>query len=181
MSALSNILPDEVVISKIYHIRGFNVMIDSDLADIYGIETKRLKEQVRRNIGRFPEDFMFELSSEEYNHLKISLRSQIATSNKGGSRYMPMAFTEHGVLMLSSVLNSDLAIKVNIQIMRVYTKIRNVLANNKDLLDKFEILENKLADHDDKIILILDYLKQLEQTKYQELEQRNRIKVGYKK
>ena len=151
-------------------------MLDSDLADLYGVETRRLNEQIKRNIERFPEDFMFQLTEPEFENLK----SQFATSSWGGRRKLPYAFTEHGVLMLSSVLNSELAIKVNIQIMRVYTKIRNMLATHKDLLLKFEQFETKLADHDDKIMLILEYIKQFERSKQEELEQRNRPKIGFK-
>lgn len=171
-----SVIPDEAVISKIYFIRNEKVMLDSDLAELYGVETRRLNEQVKRNIDRFPEDFMFQLTETEFENLK----SQIATSSWGGRRKLPYAFTEHGVLMLSSVLNSDLAIKVNIQIMRVYTKIRNMLATHKDLLLKFEQFESKLVDHDDKIMLILEYIKQFEKAKQQELEQKNRPKIGFK-
>ena len=171
-----SVLPDEVVINKIYFIRNEKVMLDSDLAELYGVETKRLNEQVKRNIDRFPEDFMFQLTETEFENLK----SQIATSSWGGRRTLPYAFTEHGVLMLSSVLNSDLAIKVNIQIMRVYTKIRNMLSTNKDLLLKFEQFETKLADHNDKIMLIFDYLKQFEEAKQQEQEQKERPRIGFK-
>jgi hypothetical protein len=170
-------IPDEVVMSKIYVIRNVKVMLDRDLAELYRVETRRLNEQVKRNIERFPEDFMFQLTQEELNNLK----SQIATSSWGGRRTLPYAFTEHGVLMLSSILNSDLAIKVNIQIMRVYTKIRNMLATHKDLLMKFEKFEKKLIDHDDKIMLLLEYLKQFESTKQQEIEQKNRPKIGFRK
>ncbi|MCF8379343.1 MAG: ORF6N domain-containing protein [Bacteroidales bacterium] len=106
---------ETVITSKIYLIRGVNVMIDSDLAALYGVETKRLNEQVKRNPERFPEDFMFVLSDIEFENLK----SQFATSSWGGRRSIPYAFSEHGVLMLSSVLNSDRAIKVNIRIMRI--------------------------------------------------------------
>jgi len=169
-------IPEEVIMSKIYLIRGQKVMLDSDLAELYGVETRRLNEQVKRNIDRFPEDFMFQLMEPEFENLK----SQIATSSWGGRRKLPFAFTEHGVLMLSSVLNSNLAIKVNIQIMRIYTKIRNILITHKDLLLKFEQVETKLADHDDKIMLIFEYLKQFEQAKQQELEQKNRPKIGFK-
>ncbi len=171
-----SVIPDETVINKIYQIRGEKVMLDSDLAELYGVETRRLNEQVKRNIDRFPEDFMFQLTEPEFENLK----SQIATSSWGGRRKLPYAFTEHGVLMLSSVLYSDLAIKVNIQIMRVYTKIRNMLATHKDLLLKFEQFETKLADHDDKIMLIFEYLKQFEQAKQQELEQKKRQRIGFK-
>ena len=171
-----SVIPDETVISKIYFIRNEKVMLDNELAELYGVETRRLNEQVKRNIDRFPEDFMFQLTETEFENLK----SQIATSSWGGRRKLPYVFTEHGVLMLSSVLNSDLAIKVNIQIMRVYTKIRNMLATHKDLLLKFERFETKLADHDDKIMLILEYIRQFEKAKQQELEQINRPKIGFK-
>jgi hypothetical protein len=171
-----SVIPDETVINKIYFIRGEKVMLDRDLAELYGVETRRLNEQVKRNIDRFPEDFMFQLTELEFENLM----SQIATSSWGGYRKLPYVFTEHGVLMLSSVLNSDLAIKINIQIMRVYTKIRNMLATHKDLLLKFEQFETKLADHDDKIMLILEYIKQFEKVKQQELEQKNRPKIGFK-
>jgi hypothetical protein len=107
---MTTLVPIELIASKIYLIRGIKVMIDRDLAKLYGVETKRLKEQVRRNIERFPEDFMFELTKDETSNL----RSQFATSSWGGARYLPMAFSEHGVLMLSSVLNSERAIQVNI-------------------------------------------------------------------
>jgi hypothetical protein len=171
-----SVIPDEAVINKIYFIRNEKIMLDSDLAELYGVETKRLNEQVKRNIDRFPEDFMFQLTEPEFENLK----SQIATSSWGGRRTLPYAFTEHGVLMLSSVLNSDLAIKVNIQIMRVYTKVRNMLSTHKDLLLKFEQLETKLAVHNDKIMLIFEYLKQFEDAKQQELEQKERPKIGFK-
>jgi hypothetical protein len=171
-----SVIPDEAVINKIYFIRNEKIMLDSDLAELYGVETKRLNEQVKRNIDRFPEDFMFQLTEPEFENLK----SQIATSSWGGRRTLPYAFTEHGVLMLSSVLNSDLAIKVNIQIMRVYTKVRNMLSTHKDLLLKFEQLETKLAVHNDKIMLIFEYLKQFEEAKQQELEQKERPKIGFK-
>lgn len=112
--------------SKIYEIRGQKVMLDRDLAELYGIETKRLKEAVRRNLRRFPVDFMFELNRKEFEFL----RSQIASSNgQGGLRYMPFAFTEQGVAMLSSVLNSDVAIEVNISIMRAFVAVRQLISN----------------------------------------------------
>jgi hypothetical protein len=171
-----SVIPDETVINKIYLIRNEKVMLDSDLAELYGVETRRLNEQVKRNIDRFPEDFMFQLTEAEFENLK----SQIAISSWGGRRKLPYAFTEHGVLMLSGVLGSNLAIKINIQIMRVYTKIRNMLATHKDLLLKFEQFETKLADHDDKIMLILEYIKQFEKVKQQEIKQKNRPKIGFK-
>lgn len=177
MNELQTIHPDEILINKIYQIRGEKVMLDSDLAELYKVETRRLNEQVKRNIDRFPQDFMFQLTDNEFKNLK----SQIATSGWGGRRTLPYAFTEHGVLMLSSVLNSDLAIKVNIQIMRVYIKIRKMLVTHKDLLLKFEKIETKLADHDDKIILLMEYIKQFEKLKQEEQVKRHRSKIGFKK
>jgi len=119
---------------------------------------------------------MFQLTNIEFEDLK----SQIATSSWGGRRKLPFAFTEHGVLMLTSVLNSDLAIKVNIQIMRVYSKIRSMLESNKNLLLKFEQMETKLADHDSSIMLIMEYIKQFEEARQQEIDQQNRTRIGFK-
>lgn len=171
-------IPDEVVMSKIYVIREQKVMLDKDLAELYGVETKRLKEQVRRNIERFPEDFMFELTPEENRQLK----EQIEQSGRGEhSKYPPFAFTEHGVLMLSSVLNSDRAIKVNIQVMRVYVRIREMIMLNKDILKRLEGIERKLTEHDGQILVIFEYLKQLEKAKQEELEYKTRPKIGFRK
>ncbi len=170
------VIPDERLIDRIFLIRGEKVMIDNDLAELYGIETRRLNEQVKRNIERFPDDFMFQLTAQEFANLK----SQFATSRWGGRRKLPYAFTEHGVLMLSSVINSDLAIKVNIQIMRVYTKIRGMLATHKELLVRFEQLESRLADHDQSIHLVMEYIKRLEEVKHQDSDRKNRPKIGYK-
>jgi hypothetical protein len=152
-------LPDEVVISKIYMIRNHKVMLDIDLAGLYQVETGRLNEQVKRNLYRFPEDFMFQLTHKEWE----SLRSQIAISKKGrgGRRYTPFVFTEHGVLMLSSVLNSKRAIQVNIQIMRIYTKLKGMLLTHKDILLKLEKLERKTNKHDGNFKTVFDFLKEL--------------------
>ena len=175
MNKLNHIISDEAVIDKIYVIRGRKVMLDKDLAELYGVETKVLKQQVKRNIERFPDDFMFELIPEEFSNL----RSQIVTSSWGGTRYMPMVFTEQGVAMLSSVLNSQQAISVNIQIIRVFTKMREMLETNKDILQKLDQLQNKEIEQDEKIMLIFEYLKQLEQVKQEELEQENRKRIGF--
>ena len=154
----SLIVPDEVIMNKIFVIRRQKVMLDNDLSELYGVETKRLKEQVRRNINRFPEDFMFELTREEYQ----SLRSQNATLKRGQhSKYIPFAFTEHGVLMLSNVLKSERAIQVSIQIIRIFTKLREMLLTHKDILLKLEKIEKKVIDHDEKIRLIFEYLKKM--------------------
>jgi len=171
-----SVIPDERVINKIYLIRNERVMLDSDLAELYCVETRRLNEQVKRNIERFPEDFMFQLTYSEFENLK----SQIAITSWGGRRSLPYVFTEHGVLMLTSVLNSDLAIKVNIQIMRVYAKIRNLLSTHNDLLSKFEQLETRMAHHDNSIMLILDYIKQFEEIRQNLEEQKKRTKIGFK-
>jgi len=163
--------------SKIYLIGGRKVMLDMDLAELFGVETKQLKRAVRRNEKRFPPDFMFELSQDELENL----RSQFGTSSWGGVRYLPMAFTEQGVAMLSSVLNSDRAILVNIQIIRIFTKMQEMLMSHKDIIDKLSQIEYKLADHDDKILLIFKYLKQLEQAKQKQENQANRKLIGFKR
>ncbi len=170
------LVPDELIMNKIYLIRGQKVMLDNDLAELYAVETRRLNEQVKRNLDRFPEDFMFQLDIEEFENLK----SQFATSSWGGRRKLPFAFTEHGVLMLSSVLNSDRSIKVNIQIMRIYTRLRQMLLVHKDILIRLEKIEQKLAGHDDSILLVFEYLKQLELSKQQQDEQANRKKIGFR-
>jgi len=145
-------------------IRGQKVILDMDLAEMYGVETKRLNEQVKRNPSRFPSDFMFQLSAAEFKNLK----SQFATSSWGGRRQRPYAFTDYGALMLSSVLNSKKAIQVNLKIIRVYAKLREMLLKNKDLLLKLERIETKIMSqenlsgkHEKEIQLIFRTLKQL--------------------
>ena len=134
-------IPDEVIMDKIFMIRRQKVMIDMDLAELYGVNTKALKQQVRRNIERFPEDFMFELSKKELENL----RSQFVTSKWGGVRYPPMAFTEQGIAMLSSVLKSPRAIQVNIRVIRIFTRLRKMILTHKDLLLKMYALEKKCS------------------------------------
>jgi hypothetical protein len=176
----TDIIPSEIISSKIYLIRGKKVMFDKDLAIMYNVDTKRLKEQVKRNLDRFPSDFMFELTSDEFQNL----RSQNATSSShGGTRYLPMAFTEHGVLMLSSVLNSKLAISVNIQIMRIFTKLKEAILENKDILIKIEKMEKKLLKQDEsnermekELQIVFNALKKLLNS-----PQPERNKIGYKK
>ncbi len=170
-------LPDEIVMEKIHLIRGKKVMLDEDLAELYDVETKRLNEQIKRNIARFPEDFMFQLSQKEFDNLK----SQIATSSWGGRRKLPYAFTEQGVAMLSGVLHSERAIKVNIHIMRVFSQMREILASHKELLNKLEELERKDIEQDDKIMIILEYIKQLEKTRQDEKDFKDRPRIGFKK
>lgn len=170
-------IPDEIIMDKIYLIRGRKVMLDRDLAELYKVETKQLKRAVRRNINRFPEDFMFELTAVEFKNL----RSQIGTSSWGGGRYLSMAFTEHGVIMIASILNSERAIQVNIQIVRVFIKMREMLASNKELNLRLDKIEGKIAGQNDQILLIFKYMQQLEQEKQQEQDYQNRKRVGFKR
>ena len=154
---MKEIIPSERIAKSIYLIRGMKVMLDRDLSRLYGVETRVLKQAVRRNIERFPEDFMFELSNQEFT----ILRSQIATSSWGGTRYVPMVFTEQGVAMLSSVLNSACAIMVNIQIMRVFTKVRELLVDNLSIRLEIEEIRKQLGNHDKNIELVFCYLDEL--------------------
>lgn len=156
MSKEVQAIPDEVVMSKIYQIRGQKVMLDRDLAELYGVTTGNFNKAVSRNIKRFPDDFMFKLTKEEFDDLIF----QFGTSNWGGTRKLPNVFTEQGVAMLSGVLNSDRAIATNIQIIRIFTKIREMLLTHKDLLLKMDELEKRIGKQDGKIQMIFDYLKQ---------------------
>ncbi|MFN3753047.1 ORF6N domain-containing protein [Flavobacterium sp.] len=168
------IVTDEIISSKIYVIRQQKVMLDKDLAALYNVETKQLKRQVRRNIERFPEDFMFELTQKEHE----ILRSQFGTLKRGNhSKYRPMAFTEQGVAMLSSVLNSPTAIKVNIQIIRVFTKIREVLTDSLSLKLEIEEIKKKLTNHNKNIELVFNYLDELIDKKENAVP---RKEIGYK-
>ncbi|MBP4137276.1 ORF6N domain-containing protein [Flavobacterium geliluteum] len=171
-------LSEETISNKIYFIRNQKVMMDTDLAALYEVETKRLNEQVKRNLSRFPEDFMFQLTENEYN----SLRSQIATLKKGRGthqKYLPFVFTEHGILMLSSVLKSDKAIQTNIQIMRIFTKVRQMLLDTTEIKVDILHIQKKLENHDKNIELVFSYLDEL--TDKKESEEVARVKIGYKK
>ena len=149
----------EIIGSKILFIRGHKVMLDADLAELYGVETRTVTQAVKRNIGRFPADFMFQLKNQEV----IALRSQSVTSKtgRGGRRYMPYVFTEQGVAMLSSVLNSEQAIQVNIAIMRAFVRLKEMLSTNKELANKLSQLERKIEKHDGEIKLVFDAIRQL--------------------
>jgi phage regulator Rha-like protein len=140
---LQALVAEQKILNKIYAIRGEKVMLDQDLAEMYGVETKQLKRQVKRNADRFPKDFMFELTPKEFENL----RSQIGTSSWGGTRYMPMAFTEQGVAMLSSILNSKTAIEVNIRIIRVFTKMREFALTHKEILMQLAKLEKEVSSN----------------------------------
>jgi hypothetical protein len=163
-----------IIENKIVEIRGVKVMLDFDLAELYEVETKRLKESVKRNMKRFPKDFMFELTKTEFENL----RSQITTSKRGGTRYLPFAFTEQGVAMLASILNSDKAIEVNISIMRAFVFIRQYALSHKELSEKLNDLEKKYNKQFADVYEALNYLigkeKQIE-------KQSNRTKIGYKR
>jgi hypothetical protein len=181
---MDEMISSDMILSRIYYIRGHKVMLDKDLAELYGVETKQLKRQVRRNIGRFPDDFMFELTEDEFQNLRChfgisnsgeavnDLRSQFATSRWGGTRYPPMAFTEQGVYMLSSVLNSQRAILVNIQIVRAFVRIRQMISSHEDLRKKIEAMEEK---YDGQFRIVFDAIRELLR-----VESRPKKKIGFK-
>lgn len=165
---MTTVVPVESIVSKIVLVRGEKVIIDRDLSELYDVETKQLKRAVRRNINRFPEDFMFQLTKEEYR----SLRSQFGTLKRGThSKYPPMAFTEQGIAMLSSVLNSDRAIEVNIAIMRAFVKLREMMATHEDLKRKIESMEKK---YDEQFQIVFEAIKQLLTE-----EDKPKKKIGY--
>jgi phage regulator Rha-like protein len=173
----TNMISDDTIMNKILIIRNIRVMIDADMAELYGVTTKRLNEAVKRNINRFPIDFMFQLTVSEKEELVANCDH---LKKLKFSPYLPFAFTEHGAVMLASVLNSERAISVNIQIVRIFNKMREMMLLHKDLLLEMQKINNKLTDHDDKILLIFEYLKQFEQTRVRELEQQNSPKIGFK-
>ena len=150
-------LPDEMIMSKIYFIRDLKVMLDKDLAELYGVLTGNLNKAVKRNIKRFPNDFMFQLTKKEFENLKF----QFGISSWGGTRSLPYAFTEQGVAMLSGILNSDRAISVNIQIMQIFTKIRKILTDNLSVKLEIEEIKKKLENQDKNIELVFSYLDEL--------------------
>ena len=160
----------EIIKEKIHIIRGQKVMLDFDLAFFYRTETKVLKQAIRRNLNRFPSDFMFELSKEEFDNL----RSQFVTSSYGGRRYLPFAFTEQGIAMLSSVLKSEIAVEINISIMRTFVAIRKFASEYIELSKKIEKLELKFPE----IYQALNFLMEKDTSKD---KQEERVKIGYKK
>jgi phage regulator Rha-like protein len=157
MKRRSDLIPSEAIGNKIHLIRGRKVILDFHVATLYGAGAKVLLQSVKRNVSRFPDDFMFELNESEF----ASLRSQIVTSNRGGRRYHPYAFTEQGVAMLSSVLHSERAIQVNIAIMRAFVKLREILSAHKELSLKLKQLEMKLEKHDEEIQAIFQAIAEL--------------------
>ena len=170
---LQDLVAEQKILNKIYIVRGEKVMLDEDLATMYNVETRRLNEQVKRNIKRFPKDFMFILTEKEYENLK----SQNAISSWGGRRKLPSAFTEQGVAMLSSILNSDVAIEVNIRIIRVFTKMREYALTHKDMLLQLSKLEKEVNGNSKDIESIFLVLKELLEKQAKPIP---RNKIGFK-
>lgn len=152
-------LSPQVLAGRILVIRGQRVVLDSDLAQLYEVETKRFNEQIRRNLARFPSDFMFQLTEAEFE----SLRSQFATSNKGrgGRRYLPFAFTEHGAIMAASVLNSERAVHMSVYVVRAFVQLRELMVDHKVLADKLDALERRVSHHHHSLVALIDAIRAL--------------------
>jgi len=166
-------IPDEIVVSKIFLIRGHKVMLDRDLAELYGVKAIRLREQVKRNPDRFPKNFMFQLSDMEVTDM-VSQNAIPSRKHLGGA--MPYVFTEHGVLMLANVLKSRLAIQMSVRIIEIFVRLREMLLTNRDILLKVEQMEKRMGKQDDKIQAIFDYLKQFIQD-----QEKPMVEVGFKR
>ena len=169
---MKELIPQEIIEQKIFMIRRHRVMLDKDLAVLYGITTGNLNKAVSRNLDRFPDDFMFQLTKEEYN----SLIFHFGTSSWGGTRKMPRAFTEQGVSMLSSVLRSKRAVQMNIAIMRTFVKLRRILSTHKELANKLAQLERKIEKHDEEICAIFEAIRQLMAP-----PEKTKRRIGFKK
>lgn len=170
--------------NRIYEIRGERVILDRDLADLYEVETKVLNQAVKRNIQRFPTDFMFRLAPIEWQTLKereVFLRSQIVTSNRGGSRYLPYAFTEQGVAMLSGILNSDKAIAMNIAIMRAFVETRKLLLSELNFKEQLKQIKERLGEHDAQLNQLYDAMENLLDEKIAQRKWEERERIGFKK
>ena len=170
-------IPDEVIFSKIFLIRNKQVILDKDLAAFYQVETKQLKRAVRRKIDRFPDDFMIELTMEEFQYL----RSQFGTSSWGGSRYVPMAFTEYGIVMLASVLHSQRAININIQIVRAFLSMREILCSQNIVLSRLKEVETGQIQQGEKISLIFELLEEMGKETEKRLKHQSRKRMGFKR
>jgi phage regulator Rha-like protein len=166
-----------IIQQKIYELRGERVMLDYDLAEIYKVETKVLNQAVKRNAARFPKDFMFRLTQKEWN----ILRSQIVTSNQGGRRYIPSAFTEHGVTMLASVLKSGRAVKMNLAIVRAFIDMRKMVNNYKEIAQQFAELRSRIGEHDTQLAHIYDAIENLLDEKVEKKSWEERERIGFKK
>jgi phage regulator Rha-like protein len=176
---MSNLIPIERIEGKIYLIRGQKVMLDHDLAELYGVKTFVLNQAVKRNIYRFPADFMFRLTEQEAKNLKSqivmsNLKSQIATSSWGGRRYLPFAFSEQGIAMLSSVLNSERAIQVNILIIKTFVRLRKAMANHQELVSLLKKLESRVDPHD---AAISDIVREIQ--RIIEVEEKPKGRIGF--
>jgi hypothetical protein len=167
-------IPDEIIINKIIVLRDKKVMIDRDLAELYGVTTKRLNEQVKRNLKRFPNDFMFQITTHEKEEIIVQFEH---LKGLKFSAVLPYVFTEHGAVMLASVLNSEKAIEVNIQIVRVFTQIRRMLSDNTELRLEIEKIKKKLDNHNKNIELVFQYLDELIEKKENNMP---RKQIGYK-
>lgn len=170
-------IPEEVVMSKIYEIRGKKVMLDRDLAELYDVKAIRLREQVKRNIEKFPQHFMFQLTEKETDTM-VSQNAIPSKQHLGG--YLPYVFTEHGVLQLANVLTGDRATQMSIKIIEVFVKMRELILTHKDILAELETIKQKVDSNSNDIELIFNYLKQFEQAKQQKLDYQNREKIGFK-
>jgi hypothetical protein len=170
-------VPDEIVMRKIYVIRNLNIMLDRDLAELFEVKPIRLREQVKRNIEKFPPHFMFQLTNSETEWM-VSQNAIPSRQHLGGT--LPYVFTEYGVLQLANVLRSGKAVQVSIKIIEVFVKMREYLSSQHELYHKIEELERKGLEHDEKLVLIFQYLKQLEQVKQEEQEFRNRKSIGFR-
>ena len=167
-------IPVETVKGKIYLIRGQKVLLDSDLAELYGVETSNLNKAVKRNIDRFPEDFMFQLRAEEAEALRFQIGMSKA-AGRGGRRYLPYVFNEQGIAMLSSVLNSERAIQVNIAIMRAFVQMRELAASNRELANKLAELEGRVGNHDEAIVALFEAIRQMMKP-----EEKGRKVIGFR-
>jgi hypothetical protein len=174
MTTKEILVPDEVLITKIYLIREQKVMLDRDLAELYGVQTKRLKEQVKRNKDKFPEHFMFRLTEKEIDFM-VSQNATPSKKHMGGA--IPMVFTEHGILQLANVINNPVAIQMSIRIIELFINMRQMLLTHKDLLIEMEEVRKKLTSHDEKIDLVFQYLTQFLKRDEQGME---RTLIGFK-
>ena len=172
------LIPKDFVISKIYKIRGQKIILDNDLAALYEVDTKALKQAVKRNLDVFPSHFMFELTKEEHE----SLRSQFVTSKKGrgGTRYLPMVFTEHGILQAANVLRSKRARFMSVRITEIFINMREVIKTHEELFYQMEEIRTRVSGQDEQISLIFEYIKQFENVKEEEWNQATRDKIGFK-
>lgn len=174
--AEQSIIPKEAIVSKIYEVRGLKVMLDRGLAELYDVKAIRLREQVKRNEERFPENFMFQLTREEAE----TMVSQFAIPSRkhlGGA--LPYVFTEHGVLQLSNVLRSGRAVQMSIQIIEVFVKMREMLLTHQETFTELDEIRKAVTGHDDEIQLIFEHLDRFERSKQQEFDQQNRRRIGY--